>query len=127
MTNNRNEWGTTVTVNKERRKHNRVLVNWPIVVVTPQLYIGAETRNIGIGGVSVVCTRDPGRLEPLRLGIKIPANNELLQVTGIVVWSKLKAQPVDLYGCETGIRFTGYIGKSRQYLDEAISEFLGLE
>ena len=107
---------------RERRKHQRVLVSWPVVVVTPQRYIGGEAKNISVGGASVVCTRDPDRLEPLRLAIKIPSSEELLQATGIVVWSKLQAQPNDLYGCETGIRFISFIGKSRQYLDEAILE-----
>jgi len=77
-----------------------------------------------VGGTSVVCTRDPGRSEPLRLAIKIPTSEELLQVTGIVVWSRLQAQPNDLYGCEAGIRFTSFVGKSLQYLAEAIAECL---
>jgi len=113
-----------VAVEGERRKYHRVLVNWPVVVVTPQRYIGGEVRNISIGGATVVCTRDPGRFEPLRLAIKIPTNEELVQATGIVVWSELEAQPDHLYGCQTGIRFTSFMGKSLQYLDEAISECL---
>jgi len=83
--------------------------------------------NISVGGASVVCTRDPGRAEPLRLAIKIPASEELLQVTGIVVWSKLQPQPSDLHGCETGIRFTSFMGNSRQCLAEAIAECLRLK
>ena len=113
-----------MSVERERRKYYRVLVNWPVVVVTPQRYIGGEVRNISIGGATVVCTRDPGRLEPLRLAIKIPTNEELVQATGIVVWSELEAQPNNLYGCQTGIRFTSFMGKSLQYLDEAIAECL---
>jgi len=127
MTHHYKKGGTTVAVARERRKHDRILVKWPVVLVTPQRYIGGEAKNISVGGASVVCTRDPGRYEPLRLAIKIPASEELLQVTGIVVWSKLQAQPNDLYGCETGIRFTSFIGNSRQYLTEAIAECLRLK
>lgn len=116
-----------MAVARERRKHNRILVNWPVVVVTPQRYIGGEAKNISVGGAAVVCTRDPGRSESLRLAIKIPTSEELLQVKGIVVWSNLMAQLNDLYGCETGIRFTGFMGKSRQYLAEAIAECLRLK
>jgi hypothetical protein len=116
-----------VAVSRERRKHDRILVNWPIVVVTPRRYIGGEAKNISVGGASVVCTRDPGRSEPLRLAIKIPTNEELLQVTGIVVWADLIAQPNDLYGCQTGIRFTSFRGNSRQYLTEAIADCLRLK
>jgi len=127
MTHHYKKGSTKVAVPRERRKYDRILVNWPVVVVTPQRYIGGEAKNISVGGASVVCTRDPGRSEPLRLAIKIPVSEELLQVTGIVVWSKLQAQPNDLYGCETGIRFTSFIGNSRQYLTEAIAECLRLK
>lgn len=116
-----------MAVARERRKHERIVVNWPVVVVTPQRYIGGEAKNISVGGAVVVCTRDPGRSEPLRLAIKIPTSEELLQATGVVVWSNLTAQPNDLYSCETGIRFTSFMGKSRQYLVEAISECLRLK
>lgn len=116
-----------MAVARERRKHERIVVNWPVVVVTPQRYIGGEAKNISVGGAAVVCTRDPGRSEPLRLAIKIPTSEELLQATGVVVWSNLTAQPNDLYSCETGIRFTSFMGKSRQYLVEAISECLRLK
>ena len=112
---------------RQRRKHHRVLVNWPVVVVTPQRYIGGEVRNISVGGASVVCSRDPGRFEPLRLAIKIPTDEELVQATGIVVWSRPEAKPNDFYGCQTGIRFTSLMGKSLQYLNAAISECLRLK
>lgn len=127
MAHHHKKGGTAVAVARERRRHDRMLVNWPVVVVTPQRYIGGEAKNISVGGASVVCTRDPGHSEPLRLAIKIPASEELLQVTGIVVWSKLQAQPNDLYGCDTGIRFTSFIGNSRQYLTEAIAKCLRLK
>ena len=116
-----------MAVPRERRRHERILVNWPVVVVTPQRYIGGEAKNISVGGAAVVCIRDPGRSEALRLAIKIPTTEELLLVTGVVVWANLTAQLNDLYGCETGIRFTRFIGKSRQYLVEAIAECLRLK
>ncbi len=127
MTNHYNKGGTRVAVTRERRKHERILVKWPVVVATPQRYIGGEAKNISVGGASIICTRDPGRSEPLRLAIKIPTSEELLQVTGIVVWSDLMAQPNYLYGCETGIRFTSFMGNSRRYLEEAIAECLRLK
>ena len=113
--------GTAVTVEAERRKHERILVNWPVVVVTPQRYIGGEAKNISVGGACILCARDPSPSRTLRMAIKIPTNEELLQVTGIVVWSNLHPQPNDLYGYETGIRFTDFIGRSRDYLAKAIS------
>ena len=127
MTNHYKKGCTAVAVARERRKHDRMLVNWPVVVVTPQRYIGGEAKNISLGGVCALCNRDPGRSEPLRLAIKIPTSEDLLQVTGIVVWSKLQAPPNSLSGYETGIRFTSFMGNSRQYLAEAIAECFRLK
>ena len=110
---------------REKRKHQRASVNWPVVVVTPQRYLGGEAKNISLGGAALICNRDPGSHELLRLAIKIPTGEDLVQATGIVVWSELEAQPNNLYGCQTGIRFTSFMGKSLQYLDEAIAECLG--
>ena len=110
-----------MAVQKERRQHGRILVNWPVVVVTPQRYIGGETRNVCIGGARILCTTDPGQDCPLRMVIQVPAREEFLQVTCVVAWSSPYKQPEGMYFCEAGVRFTDYIGDSRQYLYSVIS------
>ncbi len=96
-------------------------MNWPIIVVTPQLYIGGEAVNISMGGANIRCSTDPERTGPLRMAFQIPAQEEFLQVTGVVVWTNSYEQTDDFYSWETGIRFTSFIGDSRRYLLKVIS------
>jgi len=44
-----------------------------------------------------------------------------LQVTGVVAWTKSFEQMDDSYSWETGVRFTSFMGDSRKFLFEVIS------
>lgn len=110
-----------MSVGTERRRHPRIAVNWPIIVVTPQLYLGGEAVNISIGGANIRCSTDPERTGPLRMAFQIPAQEEFLQVTGVVVWTNSYEQVDDFHSWETGVRFTSFIGESRKHLIEVIS------
>jgi hypothetical protein len=55
------------------------------------------------------------------MAFQIPAQEEFLQVTGVVVWTNSYEQMDDYYSWETGVRFTSFIGNSREYLFEVIS------
>jgi hypothetical protein len=111
-----------MSVGTERRRHPRIAVNWPVIVVTPQLYIGGEAVNIGIGGVNIRCTTVSEGSGPLRMAFQIPRREEILQVSGVVVWSHSYEQIDDFYSWETGIRFTSFIGNGRKYLFDVISD-----
>lgn len=111
-----------MSVGTERRRHPRIAVNWPVIVVTPQLYIGGEAANISIGGVNIRCTLDPAGAGPLRMAFQIPEREEFLQVTGVVAWSHSCEETDDFHSWETGIRFTSFIGDSRKYLLDVIAD-----
>jgi hypothetical protein len=55
------------------------------------------------------------------MAFQIPAQEEFLQVTGVVVWTNSYEQVDDFYSWETGVRFTSFIGESRKHLIEVIS------
>jgi hypothetical protein len=59
------------------------------------------------------------------MAFQIPAHEEFLQVTGVVVWTNSCEQVDDFYSWETGVRFTSFIGNSREYLFEVISNIYG--
>ncbi|MGD8370661.1 MAG: PilZ domain-containing protein [Syntrophobacterales bacterium] len=111
----------------EKRHHPRISVDWPVVVVTPQRYIGGETKNISLGGAFIRCVSNPGAFEPLRIVFKAPSREQFLLFTAVVVWSNQYEQMDELFSTETGIRFTGFIGDSRQYLSQVISDHGVLE
>ncbi|UCE83074.1 MAG: PilZ domain-containing protein [Deltaproteobacteria bacterium] len=106
----------------EKRLHPRILVDWPVVVVTPQRYIGGETNNVSLGGAFIRCVSNPGAGEPLRIVFKAPSRERFLLFTAVVVWSNQYEQIHELFSTETGIRFTSFIGDSRLYLSQVISE-----
>ena len=110
-----------MAVQNERRRHERILVNWPVIVVTPQRYIGGEARNICLGGACIRCNSDPGQDDPLRMVIQVPTREEFLQVTCVVAWSNPHDQPDEIYLCEAGVRFTSFIGDGLRHLSEVIS------
>lgn len=109
-----------MAVQNERRRQARILVNWPVIVVTPQRYIGGEARNVCLGGAGILCTTDPGQDGPLRMVIQVPTREEFLQVTCVVAWSNPHEQLDGIYSCEAGVRFTSFIGDGRQYLSDVI-------
>jgi len=37
----------------DKRLHPRILVNWPVVILTPEGAINGETRNISVGGACI--------------------------------------------------------------------------
>ena len=111
-----------MSVGKERRRHPRIAVSWPVIVVTPQLYIGGEAVNISLGGVNIRCTTDPEGSGPLRMAFQISEREEFLQVTGVVAWSHSYEEIDDFYSWETGIRFTSFIGDGRKYLLDVIRD-----
>ena len=111
-----------MAVQNERRRHERILVNWPVIVVTPQRYIGGEARNVCLGGARILCTTDPGKEGPLRMVIQVPTREEFLQVTCVVAWSNPHEQLDGIYFCEAGVRFTSFIGDGLHYLSEVISD-----
>jgi hypothetical protein len=43
------------------------------------------------------------------MAFKIPIQEEFLQVTGVVAWTKSFEQMDDFYSWETGVRFTSFI------------------
>ena len=55
------------------------------------------------------------------MAFQIPAQEEFLQVTGVVVWTNSYEQMDDFYSWETGVRFTSFIRDSRKSLFEVIS------
>jgi hypothetical protein len=119
--------GANMALKIEKRRYPRILVDWPVVVVTPQRYIGGETKNISLGGAFIRCVSNPGAVEPLRIVFKAPSREPFLLLTAVVVWSNQYEQMDELFSTETGIRFTSFIGDSRQFLSQAISEHARLE
>ena len=42
----------------EKRLHPRILVSWPVVILTPEGAIDGETRNISVGGACIQLSKE---------------------------------------------------------------------
>ena len=106
----------------ERRKHPRVIVNWPVVVNLPGGSLEGEAKDISIGGVCILCPEDPTHEDSFSILLK-PSGQQVLSVICEKVWS----DTIDI-GYETvfgiGIRFTNISVADRQYIAKLVEEEL---
>jgi hypothetical protein len=76
----------------EKRKLERIEVQWPITVFTDKGMIEGETINITAAGISFSCDEPLGLNEIYRIFI-MPIENQAIELKGRVVWS-------DVYGID---------------------------
>jgi hypothetical protein len=105
-----------------RRKHPRVVVNWPVLVNIPGGSLEGEAKDISIGGVCILCPEDPTHEDRFRILLK-PSGQHVLSVSGEKIWS----DTIDIgYGTVfgIGIRFTNISATDRQYIAKLVEEEL---
>ena len=104
----------------EKRKHPRVIVNWPVVVNIPRGWLEGEVKDISVGGVCILCPEEPAHEDDFRMLLK-PSEQKALSVIGEKVWS----DTMDIgYGTVfgIGIRFTYISEADRQYIANIVEE-----
>ncbi len=105
---------------EERREFPRVRVKWPVSVVTDSATIQAETRNITVNGIFILC-KDLLRLNetfPFHIS---PPNCQPIEVTGTVVRSDHQAFDKRNISYGMGICFIKVSDEDRHFLEEVIS------
>ena len=89
---------------KERRKHLRAKVVWPVIMENNRDIIGGETQDISVGGAYIRC-RKP--LKPLEVSMYVSVSllSPRIRAMAEVVRSEVigSANGVDYYGI--GVRF----------------------
>jgi len=105
---------------KERRRHPRKEVTWPITIIAEHGTIEGEIRNITIDGLLVYCD-EPLRLdETYRMSI-IPDKHQAIGVTGKIVRADAycMAEDKSVYGI--GICFIEFTDRDRDVLREILA------
>lgn len=98
----------------ERRKHPRVIVNWPVVVNILGGSLEGEVKDISVRGVCILCAEEPALEDNFRIILK-PFEQRALSVISEKVWS----DTFDIgYGTVfgIGIRFTNISAADREYI-----------
>lgn len=77
--------------NKEKRKHPRIDVNWPVSLETSTGTQKAMVRNIGIGGAFVICDNPLPLNEITRMTIETPLEQSL-ELNGKAIWTNISVR-----------------------------------
>jgi hypothetical protein len=115
------EGGNPLNEVDERRKHQRVQINWPVNMVTENGVVEGQTRDISIDGFSVFCD-EPLRLHDTFQVTILPPNHELIEITGKMVWSDLYAIGDDDATVGIGVCFVQISEEDRMFFQQLVSE-----
>ncbi|MFO7461223.1 MAG: PilZ domain-containing protein [Desulfatiglandales bacterium] len=105
---------------KEKRRHPRRFVRWPIKVEAEHGTVGGETRNLSYDGIYIRCD-EPLRInQDFRMAV-LPPDRQAIGLTGKVVWA-------DLYGLDKnenafgmGVCLVEIADRDRRVFEEAVS------
>ncbi len=107
--------------NRERRRYPRHSVKWPVVILTDDGTIEAETKNITVDGISIRC-EEPLRMEEVfRMGI-IPPDHPMIEFQGRVIWSDLYGIGADAKAYAMGVCFVEISEADRHSLADLFDE-----
>jgi c-di-GMP-binding flagellar brake protein YcgR len=97
---------------ESRRRHIRVPLQTAVSLQQKSRTINAVSWNLSQGGIQVEA--DGLRVsETIRLSLRLPASDVLIEAVGVVVWVEEKRQ---------GIQFTNVSAKNEQAIREFIAE-----
>ena len=104
---------------EERRAHTRIKVRWPITVVTDDITIEGETRDITTVGMFINCKEPLALNETYRISV-IPPNQQSIELTCKVLWSNLYSTGGEnTYG--TGFCFVKVSDEDIHFLSDVLS------
>jgi len=70
----------------DKRLHPRILVNWPVVILTPEGAINGETRNISVGGACIEYSEEADLNGELHIVFE-HSEQRSMSVTGRRAWA----------------------------------------
>jgi uncharacterized protein (TIGR02266 family) len=108
-------------VGKQRRKHPRANINWPVSMETSNGTIVAEVKNISLGGAFIYCE------QPLLLGevfclTMTGPDNEPVTATAEVVWSNVNVPNEKVINRGMGVRFIKMSDRHIQLMRQILKE-----
>ena len=106
----------------ERRRHPRVPLSLPVVLMTPQGAIKGKTANISVGGLALILFIEKPEIgDNFEITIKTPEDHEI-PVTCKKVWSgRIIANETVYYGI--GVQFTKISPSDSEIISEMVEEY----
>jgi len=106
----------------ERRRHSRVPLSLPVVLMTPQGAIKGKTANISVGGLALILFFEKPEIgDEFQITLKSSEGHEI-PVTCKKVWSgKIIADESVYHGI--GVRFTKISSSDQDIIASLIAEY----
>jgi hypothetical protein len=109
-----------MSISAERRKHSRVTVDWPVLILNHTGGSLGEVSNISVRGALICFQRPLSPKEKYRLFIMVP-DHKPLSLRAEVSWLDVSCSAKTIFPCSHGIRFTRVARVEREVLESAIS------
>ena len=113
----------TVPIQKERRRHPRVRIDWPVVIQRKDRATVGVATDVSATGALIRTDKPPLPQERLQLYILAP-EREAIKVKSAVSWSQVDFCQNDCYPSGVGIRFIGVSKPDREFLTRWIKSQL---
>jgi hypothetical protein len=108
---------------KERRKHQRAKVVWPVIIENNRNIISGETQDISAGGAYIKC-RTPLRRPEVNMYMSVSLLSPRIRAMGEVVRSDVLGS-VKKGGCYgIGVRFVAISDTDREIISSKVTELL---
>ena len=101
----------------ERRKQQRIDINWPVEIFVDDRPIEGEVKNITPKGLFICCEEELHLKEDFRISI-FPPNRESINVVGKAIWSDFYAIDDQNIPVCVGMSFVKISPEDRHFLKE---------
>ena len=105
----------------QRRAHPRVVVKWPVTMMTPEGDLDGTIENISAGGAYIRCSTPLFKKDLFILSI-LSQHSENTWIGAEVVWIDIPPNDESEVPIGMGIRFTNISPADLRVIDDAVSE-----
>jgi|Cruoilmetagenom7_1024161.scaffolds.fasta_scaffold385199_1 hypothetical protein len=99
----------------KKRLHPRILVSWPVVILTPEGAIDGETRNISVGGACIQYSEEADLNGELHIVFE-HSEQRSISVTGRKAWAgNFNIDGKSVFS-SVGVRFTEISFEDREFI-----------
>ena len=103
---------------RERRRHARAKIRWPVIVQRPEGNVQGETLNFSKNSAFIRC-RKPLRLSEV-FDMTIDTPDRRLELNAEVVWSNIYGEDDEVTPRGMGVRFLNVSSEDRDFLAEVL-------
>jgi len=105
----------------EKRRHPRIPINWPVVLMTSQGPVKGVTINISVSGALIFCSKTIKNEDEFQIIFKSSGDHEQ-PINCKKVWSKKKSTANSGYNTG-GLLFTKISSNVKKYIAALVAEY----